>query len=141
MPTLDFASLIPTRNAFRYEGQVYEFRSKVDFGAVDFARLSRLQREIQEALKALEASGEDEAAALTLERVIGEFITLILPDLPGEAFAAMTLGQKMGINEWWGEQEDRAEAASPPDASPAAAKAIPAAPDEADPEAGKSAAR
>lgn len=103
---LNFASLVPTRNTFTdADGKRHEFRARVEFGAVDLARITRLQKSVQAALDTLAQAAEDESAAQAVEDQTGEFIALILPTLPSGFVAAMTLGQKSAIVRWWTDHE------------------------------------
>ena len=117
----DFTSLVPERDTFTdSDGQVYEFRGMTDFGAVDLARISRVQRDIPITLDALGKNPDDEANASRFERLVTEALQIILPKMPVERMADMTLGQKSKIFEFWTGQSQKRQA------EPAAAGEAPA---------------
>jgi hypothetical protein len=108
----DFSSLVPERDTFTdSDGQVYEFQGMTDFGVVDLAKISRVQRDIPITLDALAKSPDDEANASRFERLVTEALQIILPKMPLERMAEMTLGQKSKIFEFW-TQRSRPEPAA-----------------------------
>lgn len=103
---LNFAALIPERDTFTdVGGEVYEVRCKADFGAREMARASKLQTQLPAWLKRLGKQPDDERAAELLEGGIMALVLMIIPDLPPERLAAMTLGQKQMILDWWNAQQ------------------------------------
>ena len=108
---LNFAALIPERDTFTdVDGEVYEVRSKADFGVREMARASKLKTQLPNLFKRLSKEPESEHAANLIEKAFGEMVLMIIPDLPKERLEAMTLGQQQLIMEWWNRlQRERAE--------------------------------
>ncbi len=103
---LDFSTLIPERDTFTDQGGTnYEFKARADFGAVDLARVTQYQGQIKSLLDTISQHPDNEEAAANLETLASKFIGLILPSLPQERVASMTLGQKTMIVEWWTTQQ------------------------------------
>lgn len=103
---LDFSTLVPDRDTFTdTDRQKHEFKARLDFGAVDLAKVKRLQKVIETALDRLAEQPDDEQAAEHLEEQATEFVKLILPTLSAKRIATMMLGQKTRIVEWWTAQE------------------------------------
>jgi len=119
----DFTTLVPERDTFTdNDGQVYEFRGMTDFGAVDLARISRVQRDMPIALDTLAKSPDDEANASRFEQLVKDALQVILPKMPVERIAEMTLGQKTKIFEFWTQRSrlEPAPAGEAPAGQPAA---------------------
>ena len=99
---ISLAELVPEHDTFTdTDGKRYEFHSRSEFGAVDLARISRMQRGVQAAMDALgEDTGNEEAAA-QMEQAMTDVLTMILPDVPVERWAKVVLGLKMRLLEFW----------------------------------------
>jgi len=103
---LSFAALIPERDTFTdIDDKIYEVRCKVDFGAREMARASKLQTQLPNLLRRLKKQPDDEHAAELMEKAIEQLVLMVIPDLPQERLDAMTLGQKQAILDWWNEQQ------------------------------------
>jgi len=114
---LDFATLVPERDTFTDgDGTVYEFRSRRDLGAVDRARLRKMQHDASQAQEQLDLAPDDEKIAQTIEQRLEGFIQTILPELPEERIHQMTMDQKNQILRWWNVQN--AVAQSPNGSAP-----------------------
>ena len=120
---LDFSALVPERDTFTdTDGNVYEFRGTVDFGALDLAKISRVQHDMPIALDVLAKSPDDEANASRFEQLVKDALQLILPEMPVERLDKMTLGQKSKIFEFWTQMSrpEPAPAGEAPAGQPAA---------------------
>lgn len=105
---LSFSALIPQRDTFTdQDGKVYEFVNRTDFGAVETARLSKLQAVIQSSLAAIQADLSNEEAAVQFEAAVNEIMALILPGIERERLAAWTLGQKNAIVAFWNSNQNK----------------------------------
>lgn len=103
MGTLDFSKLVSSTETFTdVDGAVHTFKAPVEFGALEMARLNKAKKGIDEAMKALGEDGTDEDAAQKFERSVNLMLSVILPTLPTERIAQLTLGQKAQITEYWG---------------------------------------
>ena len=112
---LDFSALVPERDTFTdTDGQVYEFHGTVDFGVLDLARISRIQRDMPIALDALAKSPDDEANASRFEQLVTEALQLILPEMPVERLDKMTLGQRTKVFEFWTNTQKAVQPEPPP---------------------------
>ena len=122
---LDFAALIPKRDTFTdSDGRIYEFINRTDFGAVETARLHRLQKEVEQSLASLQADLGNEEAAVQFETAVNGVLALILPAMPRERLAGFTLGQKQAVVEFWNKAQD-ALGAAPVGEAPAGQPARP----------------
>ena len=102
----DFSTLLPERDTFTdLDDQDYEFKSRVEFGAVDLARIRSLQSQIDSMMKTLTEHPDNEEAAQNLEALASKFVKFILPALPETRIDTMTLVQKTKIVEWWTEHQ------------------------------------
>lgn len=122
---LDFTALIPKRDTFTdSDGRLYEFINRTDFGAVETARLHKLQAQVQQSLAALQADLGNEEAAVQFETAVNGVLALILPAMPRERLAGFTLGQKNAIVDFWNKAQD-ALGAAPVGEAPAGQPARP----------------
>ena len=105
--TLDLSALLPVRHKFKgADGKAYEFKSRTEFGAVDYARLMRLQNKAQAAVDRLNAeAGDPVKAAEDMEAAFYDLTAMILPDVPEEHIHAMNMGQMNLIWEFWQKNE------------------------------------
>lgn len=102
---LNFAKLVPERDTFTdADGKVYEFKTQLDFGVLDLARIQRLQDALRDSLKVLGESVFDDASAKRFEQCADEMVACILPDLPVERRQQMAIGQKAAVVKWWSEK-------------------------------------
>jgi hypothetical protein len=107
--TFNLADLIPEPMTFRdVDGKAYEALSAEMFGAVDYAKLTRLRTEMTAAFSALQAKQGDQATmeqlAANLEELSDGLIAMIVPDLPAERRNAIKFGHKFRFLKWWQEQ-------------------------------------
>lgn len=125
--TFNLADLIPEPLTFRdTDGKTYEAHTAEMFGAVDYAKLMRLQQQMRTAFATLQATagqkkGDTEGVAAQLEAMSDTLIAMIVPDLPPERLAAMAFGHKFRFLKWWQEQ---ATAGQPAGETKAAEKVI-----------------
>jgi hypothetical protein len=108
--TFDLASLIPEPLTFRdTDGKTYEAKTPEMFGAVDFARMTRLRTEMTAGFTALQAKKGDaeqaERLAADLEQMADALIALIVPDLPDARRTQIAFGHKFRFLNWWKEQQ------------------------------------
>jgi len=103
---LNFASLVPERATFTdIDGTVYEMLSRADFSVVSMAKATRLQKQLPTWIDRLQKNADDERAAESLEKGITEMVAMVIIGLPEERLAAMTLGQKQMILDFWNAQQ------------------------------------
>jgi hypothetical protein len=125
--TFNLADLIPEPMTFRdVDGTAYDAHTPEMFGAVDYARMTRLRTDMSAAFSALQVKqGNPEQAeqlAADLESIADRLIALIVPDLPAERRTAMAFGHKFRFLNWWKEQQQKAASAG--EAQAGGAKAI-----------------
>lgn len=122
---LDFSKLVPTRDTFTdTDGKAYEFLNKTDFGAVEMARLNRIQDDVGKSMEQLKADPANEEAAMAFEAAVNAALGLLLPKLPRERLGDWTLGQKHAIVEFWNQNQqehDKAGEAKADQTAPAPA--------------------
>jgi hypothetical protein len=84
------------------DGKVYEFAVEGDFGALEYARYKRCLKVINSELAGLvDIDNDDEEQAAKMDAAIDGVLALILPDLPPEELAKLTLGAKSKVFEFW----------------------------------------
>lgn len=99
---LNFAALAPKRDVFAdVDGKEYEFRAMVEFGAVDLARIKKLQQRLETAIDAMTTDASDEEAAASFETATVEALKMILPEFPEARLNELTLGQKAEMMQFW----------------------------------------
>lgn len=101
--TLDFAALVPTHHTFKdVDGKDYPFRSRYDFGAVDYARLQGLQNKAQAAVDRLKVHEySDERAAQEIEDSFRGLTHMLIPTLPPDRISEFSVMQMEAIWSWW----------------------------------------
>lgn len=110
--TFSLADLIPEPLTFvDLDGQRYDARTAEMFGATDYARYERMQREAKQAFATLQsANGDRETAAAALEQITDDLMTMIVPTLARDRVRAIAFGHKFRFLQWWQEQQPKAEA-------------------------------
>jgi hypothetical protein len=106
---INLAELLPEHDTFTdTDGKQYEFRSRNEFGAVELARISQMQKRVMAAMDALGSDTGDEAAAGQMEQAMSDVLAMILPEVPADRWAKIALGLRMRILEFWsaGNQAD-----------------------------------
>lgn len=99
---LDFSKLVPERDTFTdTDGEIYEFASRADFGVSGYAKISRIQKQLNSVMEEVAGGDLSEGLANQFEALVSEFVGQILPGLPAERIKAMKLGQQMQIVQWW----------------------------------------
>jgi hypothetical protein len=99
---ISLADLVPEHDTFTdTDGKRYEFHSRDEFGAIDLARVSRMQKGVQAAMDALGEDTGDMDAAAQMEQAMADMLALLLPDVPKERWAGVALGLKMRLLEFW----------------------------------------
>ena len=107
---LNFASLMPERSTFTdIDGTVYDMISRADFSVVSMAKATRLQKQLPTWIDRLQKNADDERAAELLEKGITEMVSIVIIGLPQERLAAMSLGQKQMILDFWNAQQAGAQ--------------------------------
>ena len=110
------ADLIPEVDTFTdMDGDKHEIRSTRTFGAIEYAKLKRFQREIaasQETVNTTKVETlEDEnlivAAVNRQEDAMNEFIGMIIPKMPMDRIKAIELADKLSFMAWWNEQQPK----------------------------------
>ena len=114
--TLTIASLIPERDNVDFGGgKVVEMLSLTEMDATEYAKFARMQSRaegLQESIS--DMSDPEEAAGVMndLNGLLGELLTTLMPDLDEETLAGPRLGVRVGILDWWNEQNPRSPKAS-----------------------------
>lgn len=99
---ISLAELVPEHDTFTdTDGRQYEFHSRNEFGAVDLARISRVQKGVQAAMDALEDDTGNMDAAAQMEQAMTDVLTMILPDVPVERWSKVAMGLKMRLLTFW----------------------------------------
>lgn len=117
MSNLNFADLIPEPLTYTDEdGTIYDVKSGALLSSADIAAIVRLERDSATAL-AKDTPVEADAA-------LNRILRILVPSLPDERLAAMPLGVKTRIVEWWKDAQpnpktQRARAATTTRATPA----------------------
>lgn len=111
--SFDLGSLIQEHDTITdVDGTVYELRNQADMGIVDMARAQKLQRLLPTLVKQLEQKPDDANLARRIEKAVDELVGFIASALPEERVAAMTLGQKQALLDFWSKaQQERRNAA------------------------------
>lgn len=102
--TLSLAKITPQtedKPAFDLGDRLIYFRLSAEFGAFDQAKMSQLNRKIQKTSQALIDKPEDEAIQERYTSLYGEFVKLLLPDLPDDVLKSLAMGQRTQIVSWW----------------------------------------
>lgn len=89
-------------------GEEITFRVQADFNAVDAARAQSLGDKIQKTGKALASRPDDEQVAARYDALYGDFVKLLLPDLPDQELGLLTTGMRVQIVQWWNRQQPEA---------------------------------
>lgn len=107
--SFDLGSLIQEHDTITdVDGTVYELRNQADMGIVDMARAQKLQRLLPTLAKQLEQKPDDAGVAQRMEKGVDELVSFIAPTLPAERIAAMTVGQKQALLDFWSKaQQER----------------------------------
>lgn len=99
---LNFAALQPERSTFTdVDGKVYDMLTRQDFSVVMMAKATRIQKQMPTWIDRLGKNPGDERAAELLEQGISDMVAMVILDLPEDRLAAMTLGQKQMILDFW----------------------------------------
>lgn len=93
-PLLTFETLAPERPTIAIDGAAYELAAPEDFGIMDQARLSRLQKRVNEFAGGADISDED---AAMLVDALDQLVILILPSLPADVRGRLRDGHKLQI--------------------------------------------
>jgi hypothetical protein len=113
MSVFELATLIPEPLTFvDTDGTRYDARPVSAFGAIDYARYERMQREATAALGALAArdtTTDKEAAARQLEQTTNDLILTIVPSLPMERIEQIAFAHKSQFLRWWQNEQPKPE--------------------------------
>jgi hypothetical protein len=106
MSNLSFEELSLERPTFTLEdGTEIEFRVQTDFDAVDAAKAAGLQKKFDNLRKRLQARQDDVKAAEKMHDAYGEFVHMILPDLPVDVLNGLKTGQRLRLIQWWNQAQ------------------------------------
>lgn len=114
-----FSELQPAeRDTFELpDGFLIEFRNRNDLSARQMARLSRMQHEFENLQKAFASPDLSDAVverkATKMHDLFGEFVTIILPEMPDDVLETLTTGQRVQIVNWWNGEQAKKGAAAP----------------------------
>lgn len=101
------SSLVPDPSTFTdTDGKKYDVRTPKLLGAVDYAKINRLQRDLPKSLEKLtEVDAEDvdaaERAAQEVDDHLNAFVKLLVPELPMERIRKIEFGYKTAFLDWW----------------------------------------
>lgn len=99
---LRFDDLVGERDTFETaDGRTIEFRHPREFDAVDAAKLDKMQKDFDAALKKLQDDFSDVEAAETVDRIGEELLCFILPDIDETTLGRLKTGARVQIVEWW----------------------------------------
>ncbi len=104
--TFSLADLVPEPLTFRDDlfggdGTAYDVKTREMLGAIDIARLERLQGRIQEQTKASALLADREGVAQDLETAVDEICALLVVGLPAGRLTKIPFGFKLTFLSWW----------------------------------------
>lgn len=109
--TFDLTSIIPEPLTFRdVDGAVHEVRPAAALGAVDVARMNRLQHRVAAAQDHIATTDDDELEriAIEMESATDDLVALLIPSLAGERIKAIPLANKISLLTWWKDEQPAA---------------------------------
>ena len=112
MSQFSLLDIKPTPHTFRDQGgEIYEVPTARMFGTNAFGSLTRLQAQLPQALKELQAAADDAAAlpALTLlDQTVNDFFRMLVPQMPLDRVYELGLYDKLAFIQWWQQQDQQA---------------------------------
>lgn len=104
--TFSLADLVPDPLIFSDRDDArYEVLSAEQISEADYARLGRIQREIQDLQRLAEAADDPTNALAALRRCFNQIISLLVPTMPEARVAALTIQEKTAFMTWWRTQQ------------------------------------
>jgi len=100
---LRLSDLAPSE-AIRFEvtdGKFIDFADASNFSPKEYARLSKLGKLIEKNTDVLEKHPDDDNTAQRLDRYMGAFMQMILPDMTEAQISEYSYGKKSQIIIWW----------------------------------------
>jgi len=82
-------------------GKVIFFVDPSEFSPSTSAKFSKVMKIIYKQVTLLEKNPGDGALETRVDRSMGKFVKMILPDMPDDLLGEMSYGQKGKIIEWW----------------------------------------
>lgn len=83
------------------DGKMIFFKDPNSISTQDSARMMKLQKMTDGALKVIERNPEDQDGIRRFDRLVGSFIQFILPDLPEEVLTSLDYMKKSRILQYW----------------------------------------
>ena len=110
--TLTIASLIPERNNVDFgNGKVVEILSMTEMDATEYAGFARMQSRADGLQDSIQDTSDPEEAGQVmtdLNGLLGDLLKTLMPDLDDTTLGDTKLGIRVGILDWWNEQNQRA---------------------------------
>ena len=110
--TLTIASLIPERNNVDFgSGKVFDILSMTEMDATEYAGFARMQSRAEGLQESIQGTSDPEEAGQVmtdLNGLLGDLLKTLMPDLDDTTLADTKLGIRVGILDWWSEQNKRA---------------------------------
>lgn len=118
-----FDDLQPTeRDTFELpDGTLIEFRDRTDLSATQMGRMTRMRTEFTNLHTAFESGKLNETSlerkSAQLQDLLGEFVMIILPDMPEDVLNRLTAGQRNEIVNWWKKAQEEKKGLNSPEAA------------------------
>ena len=108
----NLSSLVQEHDTFTdVDGAVHDIRNQADLGITEMARAQKIQSGLPTWMEQLAKNPSADTIAARIEQAINDLVLIIVPTMGAERVAAMTLGQKQALLDFWsqGQKQRRAQ--------------------------------
>jgi hypothetical protein len=97
------------------DGTELDFRLRSDLGAADIARMQKCSKIISQLSARLQKNPDDVRLAEKYNELYGDFVLILLPDLPAEVLAKLPTGARIEVVNFWTAEQKKLDGRDPLD--------------------------